>query len=137
MPSLSSGNFVLGARSFSAGRFDDPSEEGTGPQHAAPEILIRLAPRLSQATEVRQLAATRFDRRKFVAHVALLFPEDIHVARERRQHMQVFMTLGHESRVKRAQGSNVPSRFVMQSFTTTAGTAHISNKPRAVSNRRS
>ena len=27
----SSGNSDLGARSFAAGRFDDPSEEGTGP----------------------------------------------------------------------------------------------------------
>jgi hypothetical protein len=45
--------------------------------------------------------------------------------------VQMFMALGHQSRVECAQGGNVPSRFVMQSFTTAAGTAHISNKLRA------
>jgi hypothetical protein len=78
-----------------------------------PEILIRLAPRLSESAEVCQLSPTRLDRRQFVADVASLFPQHIHVAGKRRQHVQMFMTLGHESRVKCAHGGNVLSRFVM------------------------
>jgi len=35
------------------------------------------------------------------------------MARERRQHVQMFMTLGYESRVKHSHGGNVPSRFVV------------------------
>jgi hypothetical protein len=39
--------------------------------------------------------------------------------------MQMFMALGHKSRVECAHGGDVSLRFVMQSFTTAAYAAHI------------
>lgn len=57
--------------------------------------------------------------------------QHFHMARERRQHMQVFLALGDESGVERARRGNVSTRFVVQSFLRTPGTAHISNKLRA------
>jgi len=100
------------------------------------EVFIGLAPWLSQSPEVCQFSATRLGRRQPFAGVTSLLPKDVHVAGEGREHVQMFVALSHQSGVECAHGGNVPLRFVMQSFTAAAGTAHISNKRRAVFNQR-
>ena len=64
-----------------------------------------------------------------------LLAQHFDVARERGQHMQVFLALGDQSDVERACRGNMPSRFVVQSLLGTSGAAHMSNKLRAADSR--
>src|SRR5262245_41988594 len=54
--------------------------------------------------------------------------QHVYVARERGQHMEVFLALGDKSSVERACRANISTRLGVQSFLRTPRMAHISNK---------
>ena len=60
-----------------------------------------------------QLSATCFDRRELGGNVTPLLPQHIHVAGERGQDMEMFMTFGRKAGMERAHRCDMPSRVVV------------------------
>jgi hypothetical protein len=101
------------------GNREDPSLELTGlrqpakqrprSNEAAPEVIVRVTPRLSQATQPHHFPAASVRRRQFFVRLSSLLPQQIKVLLERGEHTKVFVALGEKSGMESARRGDMTS----------------------------
>jgi hypothetical protein len=84
----------LGARAFSTRGFDEALKHSASADEAVSQIIIGVAPRLSHAPQLCQLATTCLDGRQLFVRAPPVLPKHINVTAQCTEHVEVLVAFG-------------------------------------------
>lgn len=85
----------LSARAFATRRLDEPSKHSASADEAVSQVIIGVAPGLSHAAQLCQLATTGLDGRELFVRVSPVLPEDVNVTAQYAEHVEMLVAFGN------------------------------------------